>query len=455
MGQNIFRATNATLLIEKVQPTNQGFYTVVISNIAGSVLSADGGLKVLPPLNCTPAPADMISWWPADNTHADAVDGNNATANFPPIILNPFGPGKINQAFNLNGSGARLQVAGSPSLSFGSNANFTIEGWIKAFPTNGAPLQSQTYPNVPLIERRSSSGLAGVGFSLSLNQGRLAFWLATNTTVLTANSVMFISSGPDLRDGMFHHVAVSVNRTQTNSAVLCVDGNAVLTFDLSSRRGPLTNSTVGMMFIGGPTTTLSNSFFFGLIDELTMYSRALSAAEIQAIAGAGSAGKCRVPPSIVQQPADQTINSGAPASFSVVATGSPNLRFQWFRVGGSALPGATNATAILTGVTNTSQYFVRVTNFWGSVISSNATLTVLPPPPGVPANGTLQFDLNAGQPHLLFSGYPGQSYLVEASTNLIDWEVIGSATDLGNGSFEFFDPNWTNYNACFYRVVQP
>src|SRR5207248_1680750 len=60
-----------------------------------------------------------------------------------------------------------------------------------------------------------------------------------------------------------------------------------------------------------------------LIDELSIYSRALSAAEIQAIYVASSSGKCAgaVPPSIYSQPSDQTVVVGSNAVFSVGASG--------------------------------------------------------------------------------------------------------------------------------------
>jgi hypothetical protein len=283
--------------------------------------------------------------------------------------------------------------------------------------------------------------------------------LSTNAPfpVLTADGDMFISSGPDLRDGMFHHVAVTLDRSSTTGGKLFVDGNVVLTFDALSHRGDLSNT--GQLLIGGPTTTRSNSFFYGSIDELAIYNRALTTNEIQAIAGAGSAGKCKVAPFILVQPTNQLAKAGSNVTFSVVAGGNPNLRYQWFR---SLLPpvgipiaGATNPTYVITNV-QVSQlgiYFVRVTNFFGFVNSSNAALDVRLAAP--PANSVLQFGLTDGHPLLQFTGVAGQPYLVQASTNLTDWTVIGTATDLGDGKFEFADPDWTNYSACFYRIVLP
>jgi hypothetical protein len=453
-GQNIFGATNATLILEKLKTNNIGFYTVLVSNSVGSEISSDAALKLSPPLSCTAPPAGIISWWPADNSYGDAVDGNNASPLVP--AFPPFNPtGKVSQAFNLNGNSSRIAVNNSPSLNFSNNVNFSIEGWIKALPPPDASRNPPVYPypNTPIIEKRTAVNLLGVGYSFLLNQGRLACWLATNSPNLNSNSATFISSGPDLRDGMFHHVAMTLDRSSTTGGKLFVDGNVVLTFDAFSRRGDLSNS--GQLFIGAPTVTLSNSFFYGSIDEMAIYNRALSTNEIQAIAGAGSAGKCKVPPTIVTQPVSQTVQLGSNATFMVVATGSPNLRYQWFRtVGGIAVP-STNSTLVFSNVTSSvvGTYFVRVTNFFGSVTSSNAVLALAPVAP--PAGGVIQFGMTGGQPLLQFAGIPGQPYLVQASTNLTDWKVIGTATDLGDGTFEFADPDWTNYSACFYRIVLP
>ena len=83
-----------------------------------------------------------------------------------------------------------------------------------------------------------------------------------------------------------------------------------------------------------------------MIDELAIYNRALSAAEIQAIYNAGSAGKCAVgvAPSITAQPASQTVLAGSTATFSVTAAGTAPLSYQW-QFSGTNLAGATGSLA--------------------------------------------------------------------------------------------------------------
>lgn len=85
------------------------------------------------------------------------------------------------------------------------------------------------------------------------------------------------------------------------------------------------------------------------------------------------------PPSITQQPLSQTNIVGSTVSFSVTATGTPPLAYQWEKDGAN-LSGQTNASLTLTNVqlADAGQYRVVVSNAVGSVTSGEATLTVLP-----------------------------------------------------------------------------
>jgi hypothetical protein len=82
---------------------------------------------------------------------------------------------------------------------------------------------------------------------------------------------------------------------------------------------------------------------------------------------------------ITVPPASQTVLVGGTATFTVQATGTPPLNYQW-ETNGANLANATNSALALTNV-NTNQggfYTVTVSNANGSVTSSPAGLTVLP-----------------------------------------------------------------------------
>jgi hypothetical protein len=106
-------------------------------------------------------------------------------------------------------------------------------------------------------------------------------------------------------------------------------------------------------------------------------------------------GQAPQPPIIVTQPQSQTVNAGSTASFSVAASSITPLGYQW-RLNGTNLAGASNSTLTLTNVqlAQAGSYAVQVTNNVGSVVSSNATLTVVTAPFVGVTNGSFEFGLN-------------------------------------------------------------
>jgi pectate lyase len=86
-----------------------------------------------------------------------------------------------------------------------------------------------------------------------------------------------------------------------------------------------------------------------------------------------------VAPSITMQPQDQTsILPGATATFSVVASGSDPLDYQWYYNTNTVLTNGTDSILTITNIQpgNAGSYSVTVSNLAGGVISSNAFLTV-------------------------------------------------------------------------------
>lgn len=84
------------------------------------------------------------------------------------------------------------------------------------------------------------------------------------------------------------------------------------------------------------------------------------------------------PVAITTNPSDVTTTDGGTATFTVVATGTPTLTYQWLR-GGSPISGATNASYTLSGAAiadSGSMFSVKVTNGAGTATSSAAKLTV-------------------------------------------------------------------------------
>jgi hypothetical protein len=86
-------------------------------------------------------------------------------------------------------------------------------------------------------------------------------------------------------------------------------------------------------------------------------------------------------PEIVRPPQDVTVYAGGTAHFTVEATGSPNLTYQW-QFNGADLAGETRATLAVTNAQAAHQgnYSVKVTSEVGTTPSAAARLTVVVPP---------------------------------------------------------------------------
>jgi len=155
-----------------------------------------------------------------------------------------------------------------------------------------------------------------------------------------------------------------------------------------------------------------------------------------------------VPPSIDTPPQSQTVKAGSNVTFTVIASGTMPLSYQW-RFNGTNLAAASQSSYLRGNVqTNDGgSYSVIVTNIAGSATSSGATLTVLPLQP-------LQFDLitlmAGNQVKLVLSGEPG-NYTVFWASNLVDWLPLTNVA-ITNGAVEFLDDSVSEQVERFYRA---
>lgn len=136
---------------------------------------------------------------------------------------------------------------------------------------------------------------------------------------------------------------------------------------------------------------------------------------------------------------------------SVLAGGS-DLRYQW-RLGGEAIPGATNSTLVLTNLQTSpvGGLSVLVRNERGIALSKEIELTMVPIKPFTVGNLRQIVTLHTEWDRVVSTNYhteidingePGRFYWIESSTNLVDWKI-----DRGRPTFE--EP--TKFK--FYRAV--
>jgi hypothetical protein len=205
---------------------------------------------------CFESPAGLVSWWPGDG-NAEDIQGTNDG-----MLINgaSFAGGKVGQAFSFDGT--NRVVASTAALPI-FNSDRTMALWVKA----DAFLEGEAF-------------FAGYGRFKSYSQ---AYELGA------AGSTLFFSQwgeaifGPALQTGRWYHVAVTNTYTKVK---LYLDGKLVASGDL-----PIDTAAGTKLFIGSlpdePAKRLD-----GLVDEVEVFNRALTAAEIRAIYQAGSQGQC-------------------------------------------------------------------------------------------------------------------------------------------------------------------
>jgi hypothetical protein len=155
------------------------------------------------------------------------------------------------------------------------------------------------------------------------------------------------------------------------------------------------------------TPNMPSSTAVSLLRRLRAAAAGLCVASVAFIAACGGGADAPPPPEgalppaalapvITQQPADLTVVSGQPATFTVAATGTAPLAYQWQR-NGADIAGATSTTYAISASapTDTGAVFrAVVANAAGTATSNNATLTVTTAPPVLtitqqPANVTV------------------------------------------------------------------
>ena len=213
--------------------------------------------------NCAPPPSGMISWWQGEGSAADMFGRNNGS------LVNgaAYAPGKIGDGFIFDGTNDYLEIPHSPSIDIGPNQPMSIKLWVKRTsaadsqiifakrPDCGSQVhyQLQFYAPTNVLAFNSSGGTNGV--STTADKIPLNVWTDVAITYDGANATIYINGSP----------------VATNP----------MTFD---------RNTVPLRFGGEPIC--GGQLFGGVLDDIVIFDRTLSATEISRMYNAGSSGMC-------------------------------------------------------------------------------------------------------------------------------------------------------------------
>jgi hypothetical protein len=93
-------------------------------------------------------------------------------------------------------------------------------------------------------------------------------------------------------------------------------------------------------------------------------------------------------------------------------------------------------------------YYYYGTSGWGSTYDSLPTVMLGAPTPQL---GGVSADVQSGNFNFIVSGVTNQTIVIEASTNLVNWQPVWTNI-LSSTNATFTDPQWKNYPARYYRA---
>jgi chitodextrinase len=232
------------------------YYKVTAEDAAGNVSapSTEATASIAPPP--PPAPPGLVAAYGFEEGSGSTVADRSGNGNTGTLSNASWSTdGKFGGALSFNGTNAWVSIADSASLRLGSA--MTLEAWVNPSALDGS------WRTVLLKERAG-----GLCYALYGHTGALG----PSAHVDVGGSEPRARSSTAIASGTWTHLAATYDGSAIN---LYANGSLLLSAPAS---GSITSST-GALRIGG--NAVWNEWFAGLIDEVRVYNRALSAAEIQ------------------------------------------------------------------------------------------------------------------------------------------------------------------------------
>ncbi len=420
-GSPINGATSSSYVIPNAAMSDGGSYTVTVGGACGSILSAPGVLTVDPGPTITTQPTsyrgcaggtatfDLVAAGtvPLTYTWKRQSPGGGITivqqGLTTLLTITNLNAGSIGTYFcevtQVNGCGGAvasdpvlLDVESAPTITvppqsqtvcINSPATFSVQ--VLAAPPvlyqwfrNGVAINGATNPTYTVP---SVTGATTGAYVVSVTNG-----CATATTSSPA-AILSVQPGPQITQPPVGS-SICAGTPVTLSITANPNGAPSITYQWRRNGTPIAGATSSTYSIPNPTPAQGGAYSCAVSNGC---ATVVSANGVLTVAGGV--------PTITAQPQNITVIVGAPATFSVTATGGA-LNYQWRHYGG-AIVGATGPTFTdpVALPAEVGLYDVVITNACGSVVSQAANLVVSTPllalsqPGGV---GSATVDLSAG-----------------------------------------------------------
>ena len=385
-------SSSSIFTIRSVSSTDAGSYTVVVTNSAGSVTSNAAVLTIntAPSFTTQPSSSSGISGsaasfsvvasgteplsyqWRKDgtaisgatsSTYSISSTSTSDAGSYTVVVTNSAGSATSNAAtLTVTAAATAPSITTQPSaatVTASSAASFSVLASGTPAPTyqwkkDGTSISGAT-ASTYTISSTSSSNAGSYTVVVTNSIGSVT----SNVATLTVNTAPSITTQPS---------AATVTASSAASFSVLASGTPAPTYQWKKDGTSISGATASTYTIS--STLASDAGSYSVVVTNSVGSVTSSAAVLTV----------NTAPSITTQPSASSVTVGGAASFSVVATGTAPLSYQWRR-DGTSISGATSSiyTIASTKTTDAGSYTVVVTNSIGAVTSNSAVLTILAP----------------------------------------------------------------------------
>jgi hypothetical protein len=356
------------------------------------------------------------------------------------------GVGSNSVSFHLAGQVQKPYISVPYTPDLNPTGPFTLEAWVR--PTSVGGTDDWRSP-VGCFSGWGVSPYAGWFFYQSPGSGASWIW---------------VEQGGGIWVG-----AVPIRKNQWDHLVASFDGT-IVTFYVNGVNSGSANAAGSAVNAVNPFCVGQRGdnamFFDGNVDEVALYTNALSEAQIQLHYAVGLTNFFipQIAPSIKSDPASATNYAGRPVSFVVSADGTAPLVYQWYK-GSDPIAGATADTYNFNCAyaDNNAIYKLIVTNLYGRATSAPVSLTVLTDlilvssPAAISRNvgsmAAFRVETDGALP-MTYKWYKGTT-LIPGATNETLWLYNVQLSDTTNYSAQVNNP-WfsTNSDPAALTVVE-
>jgi uncharacterized repeat protein (TIGR03803 family) len=468
--------TGAILVLPSVSPTQQGYYTVVVTNLYGRATSAPALLTVITPsgptitqqpqnytvtngqtatfTNVASGTGQLFYQW-YFNTNTPVSGATGAILTISPATTNNGGYYTV-IVTNLYGSAtsvpALLTVIAtlSPPLITQQPQDYTVTNGYNATFTNVAsgtgPLSYQWYfnTNTPVVGGTNAILLITFATTNQVGSYRVIVTNVAGSATSSPASLAVISTRPII---FVQPQSQTVTNGQPFSFSVVVAGKSPLRYqwytNTVSRAHELVGATGSTLTFASASANLLGNYLVTITNSLGSVTSSPALLSILTT------------PVMTLQPQDVVVTNGDPVSFTAAAVGAGVLNYQWYFQTNTVLTGATSTSLMFTNaIASVAGYYsVRVTNTFGSVTSTYALLSI--------SNqlNFLSFTFANGSASFAVANTPNSANRLWASSNLTSasfWQVIATDVMATNGLWFYTDPSDARTNSArFYRFSSP